>query len=555
MCGLLHSTQWMKPASSVCLRAFSTTAVTAVDRPRVCVITAPTATGKSALAVRVAQRLGGEVISADSVQLYRELNIGSNKIPVAEQGGIPHHLLDVTSMSSTYSAGQFSVEAHDLIRDIQARGRVPIIAGGTGLYLRFLMFGMPQHSANSHVQRNLDLVHDNVESAMESATMWIEKLLGLYSAGYGDREPPISYSDSESDVVLPIGKLTDAMNATGTDIESLDQIIAYGDQLSKAILLEWEHTFRQVVTTQHGAEVATVIQEALDKNNVLRAKRRLQIALTTGSAPRPYPANSIADSREMDIDFRSTYIHPPRLWLYRLIDYRCELMLARGLIPEVRRLRQQGLSLQSTAGRSIGYRDTLQFLTEMDTLTNGQQSLDAHTSDWETYSRMLHAFLVSFQAKTRQYSRRQITWFKSEPIFRWTPLHVSKTLPPELSTAVAWPPNSETCPLDFVPSLQDLDEQVDDIIRHFEMPHKEYWDMVASDSFQQQQHELQETLTSSDSMDAAEFIRDMRRYVSHQHVFKTVLKPASATRNKPQLIIDDEIIQSFVTQHETLSHV
>jgi tRNA dimethylallyltransferase len=110
-----------------------------VRRQKILVIVGPTASGKSALAVRIAKRFRGEVISADSRQVYRMLNIGTGKITRAEQRGVPHHLLDVASPKRTFTAQDFSRMASRVVSDITRRDRLPIVAGGTGFYIDALV--------------------------------------------------------------------------------------------------------------------------------------------------------------------------------------------------------------------------------------------------------------------------------------------------------------------------------------------------------------------------------------------------------------------------------
>ncbi len=99
------------------------------------VIAGPTASGKTALAIEIAKKIGGEVVSADSMQVYKNMNIGTAKPDEAEKAGVPHHLLDVVSPETDFSLAAFAALAHAAIRDIHSRGRVPILAGGTGLYI------------------------------------------------------------------------------------------------------------------------------------------------------------------------------------------------------------------------------------------------------------------------------------------------------------------------------------------------------------------------------------------------------------------------------------
>ncbi|EDY87589.1 tRNA delta(2)-isopentenylpyrophosphate transferase [gamma proteobacterium HTCC5015] len=111
--------------------------------PIVCLM-GPTATGKTALAVALAQALDGEVVSVDSALVYRGMDIGTAKPDWAERDGVPHHLIDIIEPNQTYSAADFRRDALALIGDVHARGRVPILAGGTMLYFRALLDGMAE---------------------------------------------------------------------------------------------------------------------------------------------------------------------------------------------------------------------------------------------------------------------------------------------------------------------------------------------------------------------------------------------------------------------------
>src|SRR5271170_3618972 len=99
-------------------------------------IVGATAAGKSDLAVEIALALGGEVINADSMQLYRGMDIGTAKLTMAERRGVPHHLLDVWDVTRTASVAEYQVLADRVIDDIEARGRIPVLVGGSGLYIR-----------------------------------------------------------------------------------------------------------------------------------------------------------------------------------------------------------------------------------------------------------------------------------------------------------------------------------------------------------------------------------------------------------------------------------
>jgi tRNA dimethylallyltransferase len=116
-------------------------------RPPAIALMGPTASGKTALALDWAQRLGGEIVSVDSALVYRGLDIGAAKPSAAEQASVPHHMLDLRDPWQPYSAAEFAADARSAIQDILARGRIPILAGGTGLYFHALLRGlsdMPQ---------------------------------------------------------------------------------------------------------------------------------------------------------------------------------------------------------------------------------------------------------------------------------------------------------------------------------------------------------------------------------------------------------------------------
>src|SRR5262245_63914059 len=96
----------------------------------------PTAVGKSELALLLAEKLSGEVISVDSMQVYRGLDIGTAKPSLTERSRVPHHLIDIADLTESFDAAHFGRRAHGAVAEIQRRGRVPILCGGTGLYLK-----------------------------------------------------------------------------------------------------------------------------------------------------------------------------------------------------------------------------------------------------------------------------------------------------------------------------------------------------------------------------------------------------------------------------------
>jgi len=127
------------------------------------VLMGPTASGKSALGLELARRLGGEIVSADSMQLYKGLDIGTAKPSKAEMAEIPHHLIGILDISERADLFSFRDLAEKTIMDIRARGRVPIVVGGTGLYLRALIYGLDPMPADLALRKELNSLYDSEE--------------------------------------------------------------------------------------------------------------------------------------------------------------------------------------------------------------------------------------------------------------------------------------------------------------------------------------------------------------------------------------------------------
>lgn len=117
------------------------------------VILGPTASGKSELAIRLAQELDGEILACDSTQVYRHFDIGTGKVPPAQRRGIPHHLIDLVEPYEVFTAGEYAARATTVLADVTARGRLPILTAGTGLYLRALLEGLSDAPARSEELR------------------------------------------------------------------------------------------------------------------------------------------------------------------------------------------------------------------------------------------------------------------------------------------------------------------------------------------------------------------------------------------------------------------
>ena len=133
-------------------------------QPKLVVITGPTASGKTALGVALARRFGGEVVSADSMQIYRGMDIGTAKPTPEEMQGVPHHMIDIADPTENYSVSRYAKEAAACVDDILARGKLPIVVGGTGLYIDSLIAGrtFADGTADTALRQELSERYDEI---------------------------------------------------------------------------------------------------------------------------------------------------------------------------------------------------------------------------------------------------------------------------------------------------------------------------------------------------------------------------------------------------------
>jgi tRNA dimethylallyltransferase len=126
------------------------------EKPRIIAVIGPTASGKSSKAVALAKELNGEVISVDSRQVYRTLDIGTEKTSIEEMQGVPHHLIDIRDPEERYSAGEFAEDAVRLIKELHAQGKTPILAGGSHFYFDALLYGLPFEPVDPELRTKLE---------------------------------------------------------------------------------------------------------------------------------------------------------------------------------------------------------------------------------------------------------------------------------------------------------------------------------------------------------------------------------------------------------------
>jgi tRNA dimethylallyltransferase len=156
-----------------------------VSRRPLVAILGPTAVGKSSLGIALAQRFGGEIVSCDSTAVYRGFDIGTDKVPLDQRDGIPHHLIDVARPTEEYSAARYAREASAAVRDISTRGKLPILVGGTGLYYRALTRGFfPGPGRDAPLRERLTRI------AERRGTERLHRMLRRVDPASGDRIQP-----------------------------------------------------------------------------------------------------------------------------------------------------------------------------------------------------------------------------------------------------------------------------------------------------------------------------------------------------------------------------
>ncbi|XP_065882308.1 tRNA dimethylallyltransferase 2-like [Dysidea avara] len=305
-------------------------------RPRVLVIAGSTAVGKTELSLHLAQRLNGEIISADSAQVYQEMNIGTAK--VAADVSVPHHLVNIVPVTHSYAAGEFRKDALKAIEAILSRGRTPIVVGGTGFYVNTLLSG-------------------------EST----------------------------------------APASTAEDKQHVNQLIA-----SKT----WDQSLELLKSCD------PQYASSLNGNDWYRLRRALEVYHQTGKPVSTFKPD-VADEL-LPYNYKCLFLTMPRALLYQRIDTRCTQMIKEGLLQEtIMLVKRHGLVADSSAGRSLGYRQVLEFLQQVwSFLGSAQSSYQAKMSGKELQAKFCE-FFADFQTKTRNFAKDQLIYFRPRESFHW----------------------------------------------------------------------------------------------------------------------------------------
>jgi tRNA dimethylallyltransferase len=288
------------------------------DLERLVVVLGPTASGKSALAIDLAEKLGGEILACDSTQVYRHFDIGTAKVPEAEQRGIPHHLVDLVEPEELFTAGEYRRRALAALDDLRQRRKLPILAAGTGLYLRALLEGL-----SDAPQRSEELRDRLRENAQRRGPGYLHKLLAKLDPAAARR-------------------------------------IAPGDTQKIIRALEMRLLAGKAVDEVHGAG---------------------RVGL------KGYEVTKIG-------------LNPPRTALYARIDRRAGRMMQAGWVDEVRGLMRAGIAAGAKPFQFIGYSEL-------------RHQIENQLADQYP--------LNAIQQATRQFAKRQITWFRREASVHWLP--------------------------------------------------------------------------------------------------------------------------------------
>lgn len=280
---------------------------------KILVLAGPTAVGKTALSIELAKRLNGEIVSTDSMQIYKYMDIGSAKIAPSEMDGIKHHLIDVTTPDKPFSVVDFKNLAQPIMDDLLSNGKLPILTGGTGLYINSLTCNM---------------------------------------------------------------NFTDATNDEEYRKELEDLAVKHGDVYVHNML----------------KEIDPISYEAIHPNNRKRVIRALEVYKVTNKPFSSYNAGD--DFYKTKYDVHYYVLNMAREKLYERINRRVDIMFENGLLNECIKLKENGYNSSMQAMQGIGYKEVLLYLEGSITLEEAIEMI---------------------KQGSRNYAKRQLTWFRKDP--------------------------------------------------------------------------------------------------------------------------------------------
>ena len=283
-----------------------------MTKNKLIILAGPTASGKTSVSIDLAKRLGGEIISADSMQVYKYMDVGTAKISVEEMQGVKHHLIDVLDPKEDFNIVKFQNMVKCAIEEIVKNGHIPILVGGTGFYIQSIIYDIDFNNEddNSSIRKELEEEYDTF-----GADFMYEKL------------------------------------------KKIDMVSA----------------------------------DSIHKNNKKRIIRAIECFMINNT---PISLHNEAQRKKSSpYDYRFFVLNPPRDILYERINQRVDIMVRKGLVDEVKSLKERGLSQTNISMQGIGYKEILEYL-EGDTT--------------------LETAIENIKQNTRHMAKRQVTWFKRE---------------------------------------------------------------------------------------------------------------------------------------------
>jgi tRNA dimethylallyltransferase len=283
-----------------------------MTKNKLIILAGPTASGKTSVSIDLAKRIGGEIISADSMQVYKYMDVGTAKISVEEMQGVKHHLIDVLDPNEDFNIVKFQNMVKSSIEEIVKNGHIPILVGGTGFYIQSIIYDIDFNNEddNSSIRKTLEEEYDTF-----GADFMHEKL------------------------------------------KKIDMVSA----------------------------------DSIHKNNKKRIIRAIEYFMINNIPISLH--NESQRKKSSPYDYRFFVLNPPRDILYERINQRVDIMVGKGLVDEVKSLKERGLSKANISMQGIGYKEILEYL-------EGDTSIEAA--------------IENIKQNTRHMAKRQVTWFKRE---------------------------------------------------------------------------------------------------------------------------------------------